>query len=120
MVYALPITTVTVAVFASERRSFGLTDVVDALFSATALVVLQLHIWDRRVLEPWVWTAFAGAFIAWELTFNLLIRPAVSGERLDPWILIVPLFLLPLYVGVIRYAARVWPARGVALTSASS
>jgi len=121
-IYAVPLTAFGVVSFFGEVDSLGFVGVIDVLATAMSLVVLQLHIWDKPVLQPSVWKAFAVGFIAWDLAFNLFLEPAVSGTAFDPWALVAPVVLIPLYVALFRYAFRSWASGDgdVALTGAST
>jgi hypothetical protein len=88
--------------------------ILDAALSIPALVALHLHIWDKRFLPTTFWKPYAFVFLAWEFLRNLLLEPVLSGKPFDPVILVVPVLLLPLYIGIFRYAFRTWDGETVA------
>jgi len=82
--------------------------VLDFFISLPSIVAIHLHIWDKKLFHPTLWKIYIFVFYAWDLSFNLLIEPAVTGEKFDPVGLIAPLILMPFYVGIFRYAFRKW------------
>jgi len=69
---------------------------------------LHLHIWDKKALVASFWKPYVFIFYAWDLSFNILIEPVLSGKKFDPISFIVPLILLPFYIALFRYAFRQW------------
>ena len=113
-IYAWPITLLLVTVAAVTLVSrLGLLSLLDTAISLPSLVALHLHIWDKRFLSARFWKPYAFVFPLWDLLFNLLLEPMHSGEPFDPWSLIIPVILLPLYIGVFRYAFRNWGGDGL-------
>jgi hypothetical protein len=110
-IYALPIT---LLLFASYLPNFNHSGTllfyhaVDFFVTMPALVALHLHIWDKKILAASFWKPYVFIFYAWDLSFNLLIEPTISGEKFDPISLIVPIILIPFYVALFRYAFRKW------------
>lgn len=112
-IYAWPITFFLVlAVVSSIASRISLLTVLDAAISLPSLVALHLHIWDKKCLSASFWKPYAFVFPLWDCLCNLLVEPMSSGKRFNPLLLIVPVILLPLYVGVFRYAFRKWEADG--------
>ncbi len=112
--YAWPITLLLVSVSVLTLVSrFNTLSLLDGAITLPGLVALHCHIWDTRFLPGKFWRAYAFIFTLWDLLFNLVLEPWHSGERFKPVTLVVPIFLLPLYIGIFRYAFRKWDQRGL-------
>ena len=107
-VYAIPLTVLSLGVILTSPP-INVLEVIDEILNIAALIVLYLHVWDRRTLPAAFWKVFAFGFMAWVLISVLVLFPAAGSPNDDPWILIVPLILLPLYIAQFRYAYRDWP-----------
>jgi len=112
MFYACPITLLLlpsdfIAIYQHGPAMFPFAT-LDFLFSFPSLVAIYLHIWDKQLFVPAFWKIYAFVFIAWDFSFNLLIEPALTGEKLSWLSLIGATILLPLYIAVFRYAFRKW------------
>jgi general stress protein CsbA len=111
-IYAWPITLLLLGAsfFAGYHHSGTIITfaVLDFLISFPSIVAMHLHIWDKRLLNPTFWKTYTFVFYAWDLSFNLLIQPTITGEKFDPYSLIVPIILIPFYVALFRYAFRQW------------
>ena len=117
-IYAWPITLLLLSSDFIEGYQYGVTCVVafavlDFLISLPALAALHLHIWDRKLFNPTFWKIYTFGFYAWDLSFNLLIEPAITGEKFDPARLIAPIILIPFYVALFRYAFRQWKGKNI-------
>ena len=108
--YAIPSTLVLLASIVAEVQAMGAVGVFDLIVSAPSLVALYLHIWDKKVLSAAFWKPYAFGIVAWDLLFNLLIAPPLSGQRLGLDYLPGAVASLPLYIAVFRYAYRDWHA----------
>jgi hypothetical protein len=108
--YAIPTTLALLASVASEVQTLGAVGVFDLIVSAPSLVALYLHVWDKRVLSARFWKPYAFGMIAWDLVFNLLIAPPLSGQPLGLDYLPGAVVSLPLYIALFRYAYRDWSA----------
>ena len=108
--YAIPATLALLASVVSEVQAMGAVGVFDLIVSAPSLVALYLHIWDKKVLSATFWKPYAFGIVAWDLLFNLLIAPPLSGQRLGLDYLLGALTSLPLYIALFRYAYRDWSA----------
>ena len=84
--------------------------VLDFLICFPSIIAMHLHIWDEKLFTPAFWKIYAFVFLAWDLSFNILITPAITGEKFDLPTLVGGISMLPLYVAVFRYAFRKWPA----------
>jgi hypothetical protein len=82
--------------------------VLDFLISFPSVVAMHLHIWDKKLFNPSFWKTYAFAYCAWDFSFNVLIVPAITGEKFAPSNLIGLIILLPFYVALFRYAFRQW------------
>jgi hypothetical protein len=82
--------------------------VLDWLISLPSLAAMHLHIWDKKLLNPSLWKIYTFVFYAWDLIYNLLIQPTITGEKFNKFSLIGLVTLIPLYVAVFRYAFRKW------------
>lgn len=106
--YAVPVTFLFlyIGVFAILQR--GALAVVDLGLSLPLYLVVQLHIWNKRLLNPLVWRAYAFVFVGWQLAYALVLAPAQSGKRPE-WDLILWFGLqLPMFVAAFRYAFGRW------------
>jgi len=112
-IYAWPLTLLLAFAAVGSFKEIGLLSVLDSAISVLSLIALHLHIWDKRVLSAKFWKPYAFFFVVWELLWNLLLGPMISGKNFDPVALIAPVILAPLYVGVFRYAFRNWDGRGL-------
>ena len=108
-IYAWPITLFLIIVSAAGLVSrFDLLMVLDLAISLPSLVALHLHIWDRRFLPATLWKVYAFIFFLWDWLFELLLKPILWSKPFDASLLVFLLILLPLYIGVFRYAYRNW------------
>lgn len=82
--------------------------VLDLFISLPSLAAMHLHIWDKKLLNPLVWKTYTFVFYGWDLIYNLLIQPSLTGEKFNKVSLIGLIVLIPLYVAVFRYAFRKW------------
>jgi hypothetical protein len=113
-IYAIPITCLILfGEVITLVEGIDLLRVLDLAISIPSLVALQLHIWDRRFISVKFWKPYAIVFLLWDFLYNLMLEPLASGEKFDPWNLITPLILVPLYVSVFRYAFRKWDKNGL-------
>ena len=120
-IYAWPITLLLLSsdLFAGYQHSGNYVipfAVLDFLISLPSLVALHLHIWDKKFFHPSFWKIYTFLFYAWDLSFNVLIQPVVTGEKFVPANLIAPVILLPFYVALFRYAFRRWDKKEFAAT----
>ena len=106
--YAWPITLLSVISFFSPGEMSFYLITIDTLMNILALVVLHLHIWDRKFFHIPFWKVFSFAFIIWDFGCNIILRPLDTGKPFDPGLLIVPVILLPLYISLFRYGFRKW------------
>lgn len=110
-IYAIPITLLFLA--ASIRH---LHDspwyVVDAIVSLPQFVIVQLYIWDKRVLRPILWQIYAICFLAWQLTFSLVIEPTLTHIPVGPSLLVGLGLQLPMLVAMFLYAFGSWDDQG--------
>lgn len=81
---------------------------LDCLISLPSLAAMYLHIWDTQLFVPAFWKIYAFVYITWDFLFNLLIEPAITGEKLGWAALMGAVMTIPLYVAVFRYAFRKW------------
>lgn len=108
-VYAIPTTMLMLAASFSAVAGGGTLAVVDAVVSLPQFVVLQLHIWDKRVPNAVIWKVYAFAFLAWQLAYGLFIQPSVSGKGFEPGLLVGLAIQTPMLVALFLYAFRTWP-----------
>ena len=125
-IYAWPISLLLVVTYSDLFREFKLLQCIDLIVSIPSLLALHFYIWDKKIGKATYWKRYLFVFFAWELVFNLFLEPMKEWKKLDSheWI-IVPVILLPLYVGLIRYSYRKWtdketPNHGVDTDAADS
>jgi hypothetical protein len=107
--YAWPLTLVLIAAEAfSLANNYAPVRILDLAISLPALVVLHLHIWDKRLLSAKFWKPYAFFYILWDFVFNIILEPLTRGRQFDASDLIGGFILIPFYVGVFRYAFRKW------------
>ena len=91
--------------------------ILDSAISLPSLVALHLHIWDKRFLSARFWKPYAFIFFFWDWLFDPLRKFAFSGEPFDPSLLvglfIFLVILLPLFIGVFKYAFKNWDGNGL-------
>lgn len=110
--YAIPATAIFVAASISMIPRMGWIAVLDLVISVPLYLVLHLHIWNKRLLVPWVWRGYAFGFVAWQLAFALFISPQVLDEPLGVGVLTGFVVQLPMLVAAFLYAFRTWPVGG--------
>jgi len=106
-IYAWPITVLILLGIFFELRTLKVLAAVDIVLTIPALIALHMHVRDVRLLSAGFWRPFAFVYLAWDLYFNLVLDFMRLGEAR---FLIVPVFSLPLYVALFRYAFRDWTA----------
>jgi|SRR5579862_2912752 len=113
MIYAVPFTLLNLPgdfVFMYQYGpSMFPSATLDFLVSFPATVAMYLHIWDKQSFAPLFWQMYACVFLAWDLTFNIFIAPALTHVPFDPSKLIFGAISIPLYLAVFRYGFRRWP-----------
>lgn len=109
-IYALPITVLLLAASAA-RLGDGPVYMLDAIISLPQFVVLQLFIWDKRVLKPVVWKTYAVGMLAWQLAFGLVIEPMLSHTSPNSGMLVAFALQLPMFVALFLYAFGKWGDR---------
>jgi hypothetical protein len=106
--YAWPVTLLFALTVVLELARIELLPTLNVIISIPALVALHLHIRNKRFLSTTFWRLYAFAFVAWELLYHLLLEPMYFGNSLSTVIIITLVILLPLYVGLFKYAFRDW------------
>ena len=106
--YAWPITALMLVGMFFELRTLKVPAAVDVVLTIPALIALHMHVWDVRFLSAGFWRLFAFGYLAWDVYFNLVLDFMRLGEAR---FLIMPVFSLPLYVALFRYAFRDWAAQ---------
>lgn len=106
--YALPITVLILAAYATSWYKSPLLISIDFLFSIPSLIVLHLNIWDVEVGTPTIRKLYASMFLVWETTYNVVICPQFRDMPLTPSILFGALLMSPIYFSVFSYAFRSW------------
>lgn len=111
--YAWPITVILLAADASAGFSYSGTTIIivsflDLCISFPGLVAMHLNIWDKKLFNPMLWKLYAFVSSAWDVIFNTLITPGITGESFGMSDLIGLVILLPLYYAIFRYAFRRW------------
>jgi hypothetical protein len=107
-IYAWPITVLMLFGMFFELRTLKVLAAADVLLTIPALIALHMHVRDVRFLSAGLWRSFAFVYLAWDLYFNLVLDFGGLGEAR---FLVVPVFALPLYVALLRYAFRDWTAQ---------
>ena len=108
--YAWPITALlTFLLYSALWPKFELLPTLDAIISAPSLLALHCHIWDKRVGTATFWKPYAVLLLVWDLAFNLWLS-RMGGSKVGRLLLIAGLlYVVPVYVGTVRYAYRKWP-----------
>jgi hypothetical protein len=111
--YAWPISLMLLASDAFAGLSYSGTTVIifaflDLCISFPSLVAMHLNIWDKKLFNPMWWRIYAFLSCTWDLFFNTLIMPKITGESFGRNEIIGLVILLPLYFAVFRYAFRRW------------
>ena len=124
MLYACPFTLLFLVAYPMELYQHGPSFfpyvALDLVISLPSLAALYLHIWDTKLLVPVFWKIYAFVLIAWDLLHNLLIDPALTGEKLGSDALFGAMIFLPLYFAVFRYGFRNWAAMKRSLSPADA
>jgi hypothetical protein len=107
-IYVWPITLLILLGIFFELYTLRIPAVVDAVLTIPALIALHMYIRDFKCLSASFWRLFAFGYFAWDVYFNLVIDFMRLGNAR---FLIVPVFSLPLYLALFRYAFRDWAAR---------
>lgn len=108
--YAWPITLLLLSFTFSELKEKGTPLVYfDAAMCLPTLLVLHLHIWDRRFLPGVVWKVYSFVTIIWSTYYSIFLDLPDPSAGNSAMMIAGSLFLLlPLYVALFRYAFRKW------------
>jgi hypothetical protein len=104
-IYAWPIAVLILLGILLELYTFKVLAAVDIVLTIPALIALHMHVREARFLSAGFWRPFAIVYLAWDVYFNLVLDFMHLGAAR---LVIVPVFSLPLYVALFRYAFRDW------------
>lgn len=108
--YAMPVSLLMASASLSLLFPLKPATTVDAILTLFALVVMYLHIFDVRPRPRWLFRAASIIFIPWQLAYWFFLEPNAPGFSFDPSMLIGFVLTLPLFVALVRYSLRRWPA----------
>jgi len=112
-IYAWPISVLILLGFGFELSLRRALPAVDVALSIPALIALHLHVWDVKFLSSAFWKPYAFVYCIWDVCYNLVINPMQLGGHFKAELLVIPVFALPLYVALFRYAFRSWSLQRV-------
>ena len=83
-------------------------DVADWAVSLLSLVGLFGYVWRQQIFSRPFWMAFVPISLAWSLLYEVFFRnPAIfpwTAATRTPELIVVSIFLIPLYFALFRYA----------------
>jgi uncharacterized RDD family membrane protein YckC len=82
-------------------------NILGLLIFLLALVGLFLHAYKKKLFNANFWKMFFPIYIVWNLAYDILIEPKISGENIEliPYLLAF-MILFPLYVALYLYAFK--------------